>query len=157
MALSSRSFVYKLVGLGGSFDHLHDGHKELLRTAFRIGKHVAIALTTSNLLKSKVCKENLEEFEVREKNLRNFIENDLKIDEDDYSIIPLNDPFGPAITNKDLEAHISSVETHAIALKINELRIKNGLNPMVLIIIPLIKNKDGKKLSSTDIRLSLNN
>ena len=46
-------FPFKIVGLGGIFDHLHLGHQVLLQTAFKLGKHVAIGLSTENLLKGK--------------------------------------------------------------------------------------------------------
>ncbi|MFX1277295.1 MAG: pantetheine-phosphate adenylyltransferase [Promethearchaeota archaeon] len=146
---------FGLVGLGGTFDHLHDGHRLLLKTAAKLGDHVAIALATEELLKNKKYRDKLESYAIRENNLRTFIENELNISKDSYTIIPLNDPFGIAITERKLEAHVSSLETHQVSIKINEERIKNGLPPMILIIIPIVNDSEGKKLSSTDIRSKL--
>ena len=150
-----KEFPFKLVGLGGCFDHLHDGHKELLRTAFKLGKNVAIGLTTEELQKSKECKNAIESYSDREGNLQNFIENELGIIAKFYSVIPLKDPFGPAITEVELEAHVSSIETHRGALLINERRLQNGLKPLILVIIPLVLNELGEKISSTTIRKSI--
>jgi pantetheine-phosphate adenylyltransferase len=150
-----QDFLYKLVGLGGCFDHLHGGHKELLRTAFKLGQKVAIGLTTEELQQTKECKTAIESYKVREQNLRNYIENQLGINNEYCSVIPLKDPFGPAITEAELEAHVSSVETYQGALMINEKRIQNGLKPLVLIIIPLVLNDAGKKISSTELRKRL--
>ena len=55
----------------------------------------------------------------------------------------------------DIEAHVSSMETHDVAIKINEVRIEKGLPPMTLIIVPIVTDSDGKKLSSTEIRSGL--
>ncbi|MFX1397332.1 MAG: pantetheine-phosphate adenylyltransferase [Promethearchaeota archaeon] len=144
--------AFKVVGLGGTFDHLHDGHKLLLKTAVKLGDHIAIALTTEKLLGSKQFKQKLQSFEIREKNIRSFLENELQLKPENYNIIPLNDPYGLAITDPALEAHVSSAETCDMALKINELRIKNNLPPLTLIVIPILSDPAGNKMSSTDIR-----
>ena len=155
MLFSRKGFAFKLVGLGGTFDHLHSGHHELLRTAFRLGEKVAIALTTDRLHQTKEFREHLQSYEVREKNLRVFIESNLQIATSEYSIIPLNDPFGPAISEPALEAHVSSMETYPIAMKINEIRQSKGLSLLTLIVIPLVLGNEGIKISSSSIRAGL--
>lgn len=47
---------------------------------------------------------------------------------------------------------IVSQETYENALKLNENREKKGLTPLILIVIPLIKDKNNNKISSTSIR-----
>jgi len=146
-------FIYDLIGLGGTFDQFHLGHAELIKTAFKYGKHVAIGLTTEKLLDNKILKYKIQSYAQREENLKQFIHKEIGVSEKYYTIIPLNDPFGPAITDKNLQAHVSSMETYKIAIKINEIRIKKGLQPLVLIIIPIILNKSGNnKISSSEIR-----
>ncbi|MHA1474434.1 MAG: pantetheine-phosphate adenylyltransferase [Promethearchaeota archaeon] len=145
-------FIYDLIGLGGTFDQFHLGHAELIKTAFKYGKHVAIGLTTEKLLDKKILKDKIQSYAQREENLKHFIHKEIGVLDQYYSIIPLNDPFGPAITNENLQAHVSSMETYKIAIKINEIRIENGLQPLVLIIIPIILNKSGNKFSSSEIR-----
>ncbi|GAG97631.1 unnamed protein product, partial [marine sediment metagenome] len=39
--------------MGGTFDHLHEGHKFLLKTALSISEYVEIGLTTQKLLEKK--------------------------------------------------------------------------------------------------------
>ena len=149
------AYIYDLIGLGGTFDQFHLGHAELIKTAFRFSKCVAIGLTTEKLLGNKILKEKIQSYVQREYNLKHFIHNEIGASEHNYLINPLNDPFGPAITDKNLQAHVSSMETYKIAIKINEIRIKNGLQPLVLIIIPIILNKFGNKYSSSELRKKL--
>lgn len=152
---SENKKAFKLVGLGGTFDHLHDGHKYLLRTAAKLGDHLAIALATEALLGSKQHKHALEPYDLREQCLRSYLEGEMGFDRKNYIIMPLNDPFGSAITDPNLEAHVSSAETCEMALKINEIRVQNGLDPMILVVIPIVCDAKGNKLSSTDIRSCL--
>ena len=55
----------------------------------------------------------------------------------------------------DYEGLILSQETYSNAVKLNELREENGLKPIILIVIPLLKDKNNKKISSTAIREKL--
>ena len=59
--------------MGGTFDHLHDGHKSLLRTALKLSQNIEIGLTSQNLLKNKKAASKLEDYNTRETNLKNFI------------------------------------------------------------------------------------
>jgi pantetheine-phosphate adenylyltransferase len=146
---------FNLAGLGGTFDHLHEGHKMLLSAAFKIAKHVAIAICTDKLLQNKKDKDLIESYEVRVKNVENFLINELKISKNSYEIIPLDDPFGPAISSTDLEVHVSSEETIENSKKINQIRIQKGLKPLYLLMIPLVLDEHGRKVSSSDIREKL--
>jgi len=47
---------------------------------------------------------------------------------------------------------VISQETYDNALKLNENRMKKGLKPLVLIVIPILKDEENKKISSTSIR-----
>ena len=69
---SQLSKPFNLIGLGGSFDHLHDGHHFLLKTAAKLGNHLTIGLTTDEMIKHKNHYEKIQAFNVREKVLRNF-------------------------------------------------------------------------------------
>ena len=49
--------------MGGTFDHLHDGHKYLLRTALKLSNFVEIGLTSRELLKNKKAFSKLEDYD----------------------------------------------------------------------------------------------
>ncbi|MFW9772538.1 MAG: hypothetical protein ACFFEO_10315, partial [Candidatus Thorarchaeota archaeon] len=55
----------------------------------------------------------------------------------------------------DYDGLIVSEETYPNALKLNDLREEKGMERLILIIIPLIKDKNKKKISSTSIRQNL--
>ena len=50
--------------MGGTFDHLHDGHKFLLKTALSISHFVEIGLTSQELLVNKKAFSKLEDFRI---------------------------------------------------------------------------------------------
>jgi pantetheine-phosphate adenylyltransferase len=138
------------VGLGGSFDHLHAGHERLLQVAFDIGKKVVVGLASDTLLKNKKFKEKLQTFDERKQGLIAFVKKIGRAK--DVTIIELNDPMGPAITSPDIDVHVSSEETAPVAQQINEERRKRGLQPLIMVIIPMVLKPDGVRFSSTEIR-----
>ncbi len=143
------------MGLGGTFDHLHEGHKFLLRTALSISDKVEIGLTSQDLLKNKQCFSELESFKKREENLIKFLESfsDLKR----IKIVEIKnwDDMDKYAQDPRYEGLVVSQETYENALNLNENRENKGLNPLILIVIPIIKNKENKRLSSTSIRKKL--
>jgi pantetheine-phosphate adenylyltransferase len=138
------------VGLGGSFDHLHAGHERLLQVAFDFGKKVVVGLAGDALLKNKKFKENLQTFDERKQGLIAFAKKIGRAK--DLTIIELIDPMGPAITSPDIDVHVSSEETAPVAQQINDERRKRGLQPLIMVTIPMVLKGDGVRYSSTEIR-----
>ena len=139
--------------MGGSFDHLHEGHKYLIKIALSLSRKVIIGLTTQSLLKNKKFPSKIETYKTREENLKGFIKTFADISR--VEIIPLEDPYGPPIHEPDYESIIVSQETYKTALKINEIRENKGFNPLIIIVIPNIKDYKNQKISSTAIREEL--
>lgn len=155
LELIQKEKLFNKVCLGGTFDHLHKGHQNLLRTAFRMGNHISIGLTIDSLIKHKKHHSKIQSYKDRKRNLEIFIKNELLQSENSFIIDPLNDPFGTTISDPRLNAIVCSQETYRVCIKINEIRIRKGLKPIIIIIIPLTLNSSGKKLSSSDIRAGL--
>ncbi|MBD3198039.1 MAG: pantetheine-phosphate adenylyltransferase [Candidatus Lokiarchaeota archaeon] len=141
------------VGLGGTFDHLHKGHRLLLETALNVGYNVVIGLATKDLLENKEYSSKLESFKTRKKNLEEFISTLAELQR--VEIIKLNDPYGPPAYEADYQGIIVSEETYETALKINQMRKDKGIDPMIIVVIPLLKDENNKKISSTIIRQQL--
>lgn len=126
-----------------------------MKTALSVSEIIEIGLTSQELLKNKQYPSKLEDFETRKKNLMAYISSiaDLKriniveiknwVDMDKYA----QDP--------EYDGLVVSQETYENALKLNENREKKGLKPLILIVIPLIKDKAHNRISSTSIRGTL--
>ena len=139
--------------MGGTFDHLHDGHKFLIKTALLFSKKIVIGLATENLLKKKKHATKIENYQIREQNLKTFIDSIGYLNR--VEIVPLNDPYGPPVHEPGYEGIIASQETYKNALKINEIRESKSFTPLIIIVIPMIKDRNKNILSSTAIREKL--
>ncbi|MFW9990107.1 MAG: pantetheine-phosphate adenylyltransferase [Candidatus Odinarchaeota archaeon] len=144
--------MLKKVGLGGTFDHLHDGHKYLLETALSISENIEIGLTSQDLLKDKQYFSKLENYQTRKKNLKDYLNSIVDLNRVNIVEISSWSDMDKYAQDPEYEGLVVSQETYGNALKLNENRVKKGLNPLILIVIPLLKNEDNKKISSTSIR-----
>jgi pantetheine-phosphate adenylyltransferase len=141
--------MFDTIATGGTFDILHKGHYTLLLKAFEVGKQVIIGISSDNYASVKK-KKITNEYPIRLKNLKRFIED--KFNKSNYSIYELNDFYGPTVLTKDVQAIVTTEGTKENCIKINELRKSKGLPQLEIIIVPLVKDQDGKVISSTRIR-----
>jgi len=139
--------------MGGTFDHLHEGHKYLIKIALDLSKQVTIGLTMETLHQNKKFSSKIEDFKTRKAHIEEYISS--IADPNRVEIVPLNDPYGPPINEPNYEAIIVSEESYNGALKINQMRIKKGFNPLIIIVIPMIKDSHHHIISSTAIRATL--
>lgn len=139
--------------MGGTFDHLHEGHKYLISTALSLSKKVVIGLTSESLLKNKEFFSKMQSYDERETAIISYISKISDISR--VEIVKLKDPYGPPIHEEDYEGIIVSQETYKNALTINNMREKNGFKPMIIIVIPILKNSNNEKISSTIIRANM--
>ena len=140
------------VVFAGTFDHLHEGHKHILRTAFKLGKQVDIGLTTDAMLEFKSDRHLIQPYDERKGVLEKFIEEEL--DPDRFSVFPIHTTEGGADKMEDLEALIVSDEIGVVqtAFDINQMRTENDLRRFHIIVIPRVRTEDGRPLSSSRIR-----
>lgn len=135
---------YTKVAVGGTFDKFHDGHKKLLTTAFELGEQIEIGVTSDAFggLKGDIdsCKERMG-------NLKLFFN-----DKSNFRVVPLEDPFGTTIFEEDFDAIVVSEETEPNAVKINEIRVSKGMNPLDIVVVSFVLAEDGNPISSTRIR-----
>jgi len=127
----------------------------LLKTALSVSEYIEIGLTSQDLLKNKQYFSKLENYQTRKQNLITYLRSitDLKR----INIVEIKNwaDMDKYAQDPEYEGLIVSQETYENALKLNENREKKGLNPLVLIVIPLLKDKDQNKVSSTSIREKL--
>ena len=142
---------FTLVATGGTFDIIHKGHLALLEKAFSISSGVIIGLTSDEFVVKK-RKKILNDFDTRKMNLQSIIEKTFP--NSMYEISKLNNDFGPAVLEKDVEALVTSQETSYQGDNLNKLRQERNMPPIETIVVPMILAGDGKRISTTRIRNS---
>ncbi|KAI9322806.1 hypothetical protein BX666DRAFT_660801 [Dichotomocladium elegans] len=152
--------IFEKVAVGGTFDHIHGGHKILLTmTALLAAECIVVGVTDDIMLKSKKFREQIQPIEDRLKSVRDFLHTVRRGLE--YEIVPITDPFGPTITDPAIQALVCSKETESGGIAVNDEREKRNFPHLALRIIDVISSEsasvDGDdmgslKISSTWIR-----
>lgn len=155
--------LFRVAALGGTFDHLHAGHKILLSMGAWVAREkLIVGITDDALLRKKAHREVLENVALRTARTRAFLERfkpGLH-----YDIVPISDVYGPTAWDPDVQALIVSKETLSGAASIHRLRQEKSLPPLHTFVIDVISateasvdDKDAEmlkntKMSSTFIR-----
>ncbi len=140
---------FRKIGVGGTFEIIHSGHIKLISTALSLGNEVIFGITSDDFA-SKYKNYKVKPLRVRVLNLKSIIH---QIDsEARYSIEILDDPYGSAVNDNSMNAIVVSIETLLRAFEINEIRSQRKLKPLHLIVIPMIRNGYGEKISVSLIK-----
>jgi len=142
--------LFREVAVGGTFDALHRGHKILLRTAFRAGDRVLVGLSRNGFVRRLRKGHRFDPYPKRRRELLSFLRKEGLVDR--ASIVPLDDPYGPAINNSTVRALIVSRATKKMADRINLIRKRRGLRPLSVVSIRMVLAEDFEPISSTRIR-----
>ncbi|EFP89882.1 uncharacterized protein PGTG_15838 [Puccinia graminis f. sp. tritici CRL 75-36-700-3] len=168
--LETEDGLFNTLALGGTFDHLHSGHKILLTMAAWLTTHRLIVgitgqslvssilpflpniynkeraplfplrLTHDELLKNKKHASQLEPIEVRQEAVRGFVE---RVGPSDLRTETprLQDVYGPTATDPTIDGLLVSQETLPGAKAIDAIRSQNGLKSLRTYVIDLISNQ----------------
>jgi len=142
---------FQLVAMGGTFDIIHKGHLTLLEGAFSVSTKVIIGLTSDELATKKGKKLN-HDYLQRFNTLKQTIEK--KFPSRDFVISKLDNDFGPAVLEANVQALVVSGETEPQGDALNKLRAQKNLPPVEIVTIPMVLAKDGTRISTTRIRNS---
>ncbi len=137
------------VMVGGTFDPIHDGHKKLLKRAFQLAGpegQVTIGLTTDRFAAQKT--HPVHPYSERRANLQRCIESGGFSAA--WSIQPLDDRYGPAVT-ADFDALVVSEGTAPAGAEINRLRQERSLKKVDIHQVACVLAEDGRWISSTRI------
>ena len=142
--------------LGGTFDHLHQGHKALLEAAISFGHFVRIGITTEDFAKSMRRSDKhvhlMQPLEKRKELLREYlITRGCK----KFEIIAIDDRYGFALSSPDAEGIVVTEETYRTAVDINKLRALNHLDQLIILVVPFVYDDKGIIISSRRIRKQL--
>ncbi len=148
--LSRSARPYKIVALGGTFDALHAGHQQLLSEAFKLGDVVLIGVTSGRLVTTLHKQHQVRSFSSRVRDLNKFLKTRRWLSR--ARVTALREPYGPATRQRKLQALVVTRGTLASGRRLNQLRRQNGLQPLDLHIVDLLRAADGKPISTTRIR-----
>lgn len=151
---------YNLVVCGGTFDHLHKGHKEFLRYCLSISKELLIGITTDKYIKNSKLNPStssgqnskfIEDYNTRKSNILSFLKQERVLDL--VKLQPINDIYIPKVWESlPIEAIVVTNDTILGAKKINLRRIEQGKSPLIVEVFSTIKSHDNGYISSSNIR-----
>ena len=144
-----------VAALGGTFDHLHIGHKLLLTSAaLATTGRLTVGVTDSALLTHKKYAAYVEPLEQRMAAVRQFLRSlrapfgELMLD-----VVPISDVAGPAGTDPEISLLVLTEETAAGAHTIADIRRQNALQPLAVYTVGLVEDDSAaSKVGSTAIR-----
>jgi pantetheine-phosphate adenylyltransferase len=135
--------------VGGTFDNLHRGHKEIIRKAFEIGDRVLVCVTSDDMVKAKPLPDKIESYDKRVEMIVGFLRDKGWMGRSD--IVKIHDPFSEGM-RPGLTHIVISPETRANAERINGMRKNRGLEPLGIIGIEWVLAKDGRPISDARVR-----
>jgi len=142
------------VVLGGTFDRIHAGHKLLLAmSALCAQKRLLVGVSRGPLLDNKELKDLVHPLDLRTRRLFQTLYSMRPCVA--YQIVPIDDPFGPSITDPDLQCIVVSKETERGGQSVNKRRVEKGLNSIHVDVVDLVGPEDSdesSKVSSTALR-----
>ena len=143
---------FQSVGLGGTFDRLHAGHKLFLDLAAYYGIEIQVGLIGDEYLanQKKSLNQLISNYEKRSKNLHEYV----KLRDKSCTIIKINSLGKDRDYARDsnLNAIIASQETFQGASRINKARLQLNKDPLTIIIVPFVISTSGERISSTMLR-----
>lgn len=144
---------FKHVVCGGTFDHLHIGHKKLLLACFQSGEKVTIGITAGAMVRHKQYNHSIQSYAVRTRQILKFAQQQQK----SVEIVKLRDIFGPTIEKNSFEALFVTEDTISGAEQINKKRLEIGMKPLLIQVVPFEYDEVGEKISSERIRQGIVN
>lgn len=141
---------YVKAAVGGTFDHFHAGHEQLIRTALHNADQLVIGVTNTALIAHKPLSHLIESYQQRLNTVLNFLQHEHA--DDRVKLIELTNPFGPTVTDTEIDSLIVSEMTAPGAKRVNQERANRSFPPLPVVITPMVSDEVGDHISSTAIR-----
>jgi pantetheine-phosphate adenylyltransferase len=143
---------FEMVGVSGTFDMLHKGHRTLISRAFEVSEYVIIGLCSDEFVTRMRKSHITAKYTERLKELSSFLSEKGLLKR--AKIIPIDDVYGGVTTiDSQVEALVVSEETESAAVKINEKRKEAGLHQLEIFVVEMVLSDNHSPISTTEIRL----
>ncbi|UPM45027.1 phosphopantetheine adenylyltransferase [Halocatena salina] len=141
------------VVVAGTFGPLHDGHRELFKTALEHGDEGVVVGISSNEFATETRQPDprpIPSYEQRKRQVKAMLNT---VDEWNRSIEirKFTDTYGFASRDPLLDAVVVSPETDDAVTELNRRRTERGFDPLESIVVPYEYADDGTPISSTRI------
>lgn len=147
--------MYSHAVIGGTFDHLHFGHRDLIVQALANSKKLTIGITKASLNKHKHYADQIQSFALRKAEVERLVNAHGR--QQDVKLIPITDLYGSTLENATLEAIFVTDHSMSGATQINQERARLGLSPLQIERCDLRTDDGNEVLSSSRIRAGLVN
>lgn len=145
--------LYRSIGMGGTFDHLHLGHQTFINFASQFADFLTIGITDERMIRDKTYAGAIQSFEVRKNAVIQFChQHQIRC-----KVFRLVDQYGPTLDSESVDAVAVTEDTVLGGKKINELRQKLKLRPLIIHVCSLVRDEMGEVISSSRIRAGLIN
>lgn len=148
-------YKFGKAAIGGTFDHLHKGHKYFIDKAFKNSEFVIIGVTVDGFSKGKEFSYLIESFKTRKDGVCRYLKN--KGYDKRSEIIPIKDIYGSTLKDRDIDVIFTDESGFENAEKINVEREKIGFPKIEIVKNNYIKDEEGGIISSTKIRKGYEN
>lgn len=140
---------YACIGLGGTFDHFHAGHRAFISFAAQLADQLLIGVTTPQLITHKLYPAAIQSLAEREAAVGEFCTSQGI----SATIVHLTDEFGPTITaNSPVQAIAVTTQTEPGGQALNLERTHRQLSPLPIHVCQLVPDELGQPITSTRIR-----
>jgi cytidyltransferase-like protein len=144
-------YRYTYIVSGGTFDHLHQGHKIFLLEQLRISKYLLVGVTSNAYIQHYKSEQDIQPYDLRIASLKEFLQKENIADR--VFIEPIDDAMiPPAFEKYNIEAIAVTEDTKKGAETIVVKREKEGKSPLEIIVIPSVIGADDIRISSSRIR-----
>lgn len=135
---SSDAQVYDCTAVGGTFDHLHPGHKILLSMTLLLTRaHAIVGITSDALLAKKAHFDLLEPLQLRSARVDAFCRR-FKRSITNIDCTPIADVYGPTAVVPDIGCLVASLETKDGSQAVNAERQRRGLATLDIVFIQVV-------------------
>lgn len=138
------------VVVAGTFGPIHDGHRSLFETALECADEGLVVGLTSDAFARAERDRPVPDFETRRRRLADELAA-LDAWDRDVTIRAIETEHDFAATDPTLDAVVVSEETDDELADLNAERRERGLDPLVGIVVPLVRGADGERISSTRV------